>query len=84
VTCTFSIALCPPLDRRQSAARRLAQRGGRFHAPAIKADEAKAAATRVLELHPGFRYRRQFSGVDCAPELAAALGEMLESAGLPE
>jgi tetratricopeptide (TPR) repeat protein len=47
-------------------------------------EEAKAAAGRVLELHPAFRYSRQFSGVDCAPELAAALGEMLSAAGLPE
>jgi TolB-like protein len=47
-------------------------------------EEAKAAATRVLELHPSFRYSRQFSGVDCAPELAASLGEALRAAGLPE
>jgi hypothetical protein len=47
-------------------------------------DEAKAAAGRVLELHPAFRYSRQFSGVDCAPALSAALGEMLGAAGLPE
>jgi TolB-like protein len=47
-------------------------------------DEARAAAARALELHPAFRYSRQFSGVDCAPELAAALGEALQAAGLPE
>jgi tetratricopeptide (TPR) repeat protein len=47
-------------------------------------DEARAAAARALELHPAFRYGRQFSGVDCAPELAAALGEALQAAGLPE
>lgn len=47
-------------------------------------EEARAAAERVLELQPTFRYSRQFSGVDCAPELAAALGEMLGAAGLPE
>jgi TolB-like protein/Tfp pilus assembly protein PilF len=47
-------------------------------------EEAKAAAGRVLELHPAFRYSRQFSGVDCAPELSVALGEMLSTAGLPE
>jgi TolB-like protein/Tfp pilus assembly protein PilF len=46
--------------------------------------EAEAAAARVLELQPGFRYSRQFSGVDCAPALAAPLGEALHSAGLPE
>jgi tetratricopeptide (TPR) repeat protein len=46
--------------------------------------EAEAAAARVLELQPGFRYSRQFSGVDCEPALAASLGEALRSAGLPE
>jgi tetratricopeptide (TPR) repeat protein len=47
-------------------------------------EEAKAAAARVLELQPAFRYSRQFSGVDCAPALAAALSEALRVAGLPE
>jgi TolB-like protein len=47
-------------------------------------EEAKATATRVLELHPSFRYSRQFSGVDCAPDLAASLSEALRAAGLPE
>jgi TolB-like protein/tetratricopeptide (TPR) repeat protein len=47
-------------------------------------EEAKAAAAKVLELHPTFRYSRQFDGVDCAPALAAALGEALRAAGLPE
>jgi len=46
--------------------------------------EAEVAAARVLELQPGFRYSRQFSGVDCAPALAASLGEALHAAGLPE
>lgn len=46
--------------------------------------EAKAAAARVLELHPTFRYSRQFSGVDCAPALAASMAEALNAAGLPE
>jgi TolB-like protein/tetratricopeptide (TPR) repeat protein len=46
--------------------------------------EAEAAAARVLELQPGFRYGRQFSGVNCAPTLAASLGGALRSAGLPE
>src|SRR6185437_6192138 len=32
---------------------------------------AKAAAGRVLELQPAFRYSRQFAGVDCATALAA-------------
>jgi tetratricopeptide (TPR) repeat protein len=47
-------------------------------------EEAKAAAARVLELHPTFRYSRQFAGVNCAPTLAAALGDALRTAGLPE
>lgn len=47
-------------------------------------EEAKAAATRVLELHPAFRFNRQFSGVNCAPALAASLGDALRAAGLPE
>jgi TolB-like protein len=47
-------------------------------------DEARAAATRVLELQPAFRYSRQFAGVNCAPALAEALGDALRAAGLPE
>lgn len=47
-------------------------------------DEAKAAAARVLELQPSFRYSRQFSGVGCAPALAAFLSEALRVTGLPE
>lgn len=47
-------------------------------------EEAKGAAARVLELQPAFRYSRQFAGVDCAPALAAALGEALRLAKLPE
>jgi tetratricopeptide (TPR) repeat protein len=46
--------------------------------------EAKAAAARVLELQPQFRYSWQFAGVNCAPALAASLGEALGSIGLPE
>jgi tetratricopeptide (TPR) repeat protein len=46
--------------------------------------EARAAAARVLELHPTFRYSRQFSGVNCAPALASSLGDALCAAGLPE
>jgi TolB-like protein len=45
---------------------------------------AKATAARVLELHPTFRYSRQFSGVDCAPALAVSMAEALSAAGLPE
>jgi TolB-like protein len=47
-------------------------------------EEARAAAARVLELHPTFRYSRQFAGVNCAPPLAEALGDALRAAGLPE
>jgi TolB-like protein len=47
-------------------------------------EEAKAAAARVLDLHPTFRYSRQFAGVNCAPALAATLGDALRTAGLPE
>jgi tetratricopeptide (TPR) repeat protein len=47
-------------------------------------EEAKTAAARVLELHPEFQYGRQFSGVDCAPVLAASLSEALHAAGLTE
>jgi len=47
-------------------------------------EESRAAASRVLELQTGFRYSRQFSGVACAPALAAALGDALHAAGLPE
>jgi TolB-like protein len=47
-------------------------------------NEARAAAARVLELHPTFRYSRQFAGVNCAPALAETLGDALRAAGLPE
>jgi tetratricopeptide (TPR) repeat protein len=47
-------------------------------------EEAGAAAARVLELQPAFRYSQQFSGVDCAPDLATSLGEALRMVGLPE
>jgi len=47
-------------------------------------EEAKAAAAKVLELHPTFRFSRQFAGVDCAPALASAMGEALRAVGLPE
>jgi adenylate cyclase len=56
-------------------------------APLVKLgrmDEAKAAAAYVLELQPTFRYSKQFSGVNCAPALAASLGEALNKIGLPE
>jgi tetratricopeptide (TPR) repeat protein len=47
-------------------------------------EEAKAAAAKVLELHPTFRFSRQFAGVNCAPALAASMGEALRMVGLPE
>ena len=47
-------------------------------------EESRAAAARVLELQPAFRYSRQFAGVDCAPVLAASLSEALRATGLPE
>ncbi|MGY5812101.1 winged helix-turn-helix domain-containing tetratricopeptide repeat protein [Rhizobium sp. LEGMi198b] len=47
-------------------------------------EEARAAAARVLELHPTFHFGRQFAGVDCAPALAQCLGDALRAAGLPE
>jgi TolB-like protein len=47
-------------------------------------EEARAAAARVLELQPTFRFSRQFAGVGCAPSLASKLGDGLSAAGLPE
>jgi len=47
-------------------------------------EEAKAAAARVLELQPAFRYSRLFAALDCAPTLVAALSEALCAVGLPE
>jgi TolB-like protein/Tfp pilus assembly protein PilF len=47
-------------------------------------DEAAAAAARVLELQPTFRFSRQFAGVKCAAALADTMGEALRAAGLPE
>jgi tetratricopeptide (TPR) repeat protein len=45
-------------------------------------EEAKAAAARVLELQPSFRYSNQFAGVNCAPALAASLGDALSETRL--
>ncbi|ACE93699.1 tetratricopeptide repeat-containing protein (plasmid) [Rhizobium phaseoli] len=50
----------------------------------VRLEEARAAAARVVELHPTFRFGRQFAGVDCAPALAKCLGDALRAAGLPE
>lgn len=47
-------------------------------------EEARAAAARVLELQPTFRYSHQFAGVNCAPALAECLGAALHAAGLAE
>ncbi|MCA0026129.1 transcriptional regulator, partial [Mesorhizobium sp. B263B1A] len=47
-------------------------------------EEAAVAAARVRELHPTFRYDRQFAAVHCAPALAQCLGEALRAAGLPQ
>jgi TolB-like protein/Tfp pilus assembly protein PilF len=56
-------------------------------APLVKlgrTEQARAAAARVLQLQPAFRYSQHFSGVDCAPALAASLAEALREAGLPQ
>lgn len=47
-------------------------------------EQAKAAAARVRDLQPSFRFGRQFVGVNCHPQLAIVLGEALAEAGLPE
>jgi len=47
-------------------------------------EEARAAAAKVLELQPNFRFSRQFAGVAADPKLAASMGEALRVAGLPE
>ena len=47
-------------------------------------EEARAAAARVLELQPVFRYSQFLTSVNCEPELAASLSEALRAAGLPE
>jgi adenylate cyclase len=48
-----------------------------------RAEEAKVAAVRVIELQPGFRYLRQLAGVGCVSDLAVTLGEASDAAGLP-
>jgi hypothetical protein len=47
-------------------------------------EEAKAAAAKLLELQPGFRYGRHFAGLAVASDLAAALGDALRTTGLAE
>ena len=46
--------------------------------------EARAAASRVIELQPTFSITGQLAGVACTPELALKLGKALRVAGLPE
>jgi TolB-like protein len=56
-------------------------------APLVKLgrlEEAKAAAARLLELQPAFRYGQHLAGVGCAQELAASLSQALHVTGLPE
>jgi adenylate cyclase len=47
-------------------------------------EQAKAAASRVLELQPTFRCSRVLAAVNCVPALSTALSEALREAGLPE
>jgi len=47
-------------------------------------EDARAAAARVLELQPTYRYSQQLAGVDCPPPLADPLKEALQVSGLPE
>ena len=46
--------------------------------------EAKAAAARVLALHPAFNIGEWCAAIDPAPEIAAPLTEALRAAGLPK
>jgi tetratricopeptide (TPR) repeat protein len=46
--------------------------------------QAREAAGRVLDLHPTFRFGRQFAAVHCEPGLARAMGDALRLAGLSE
>ena len=48
-----------------------------------KTQEAKAAATQVLALHPSFSASAVCAAIGVAPELAAALTEAWHEAGLP-
>jgi tetratricopeptide (TPR) repeat protein len=53
------------------------------HAKLGRLDAAKAAARRVLELHPGFTISGTRAAVDMHPSIAAPLSEPLSLAGLP-
>jgi tetratricopeptide (TPR) repeat protein len=44
--------------------------------------DARNAAATVMALQPNFRYGQQLAGVDCEPDLAAALSAALNVAGL--
>jgi hypothetical protein len=45
--------------------------------------EAELAVAQLMEREPAFRLSRQFKGVDCAPQLAAALAAALAGSGIP-
>ena len=47
-------------------------------------EEARAEAIRVLELQPNFHFSGHLAGANCAPGLAALMGEALLMAGLPD
>jgi adenylate cyclase len=47
-------------------------------------EEARAAAARVRELWPVFRYGRFLTNVNCEATLAASLSDALRATGLPE
>lgn len=47
-------------------------------------DEAKVAATQLLELQPNFRCSIHLHNIGCAPSFAGPFGEALRAAGLPE
>ena len=48
-----------------------------------RVDDAKAAATRLMELQPSFSISRQCAVVGAVPSLTAALTEAVRSVGLP-
>jgi adenylate cyclase len=53
------------------------------HAKLGRLDAAKAAARRVLELHPGFTISGACAAVEMHPSIAAPWSEALSLAGLP-
>jgi TolB-like protein/Tfp pilus assembly protein PilF len=54
------------------------------HAKLGRLDAARSAATRVLELEPGFTIGGMCAAFDIHPSIAAPLSEALSLAGLPE